>query len=130
MEFAEATPIDMIAPITDGTLNVVPVTNSNSKMPTPSTRQREDDGERIEKALIIDDHQHVDEDGREHQPETKIAECRLHALDLTANDNMIAGLELRLELIDDLLNRYGRSCPDPGFGRCHRRHRPAECWTG
>ena len=36
MEFAEATPIDMIAPMTDGTLRVVPVTNSNSKIPTPA----------------------------------------------------------------------------------------------
>ena len=33
MEFAEATPIDMMAPISDGTDSVVPVTNSIVTMP-------------------------------------------------------------------------------------------------
>ena len=33
MEFAEATPTAMIAPIREGTLSVVPVTNSIVRMP-------------------------------------------------------------------------------------------------
>ncbi len=36
MEFAEATPTAMIAPISDGTLNVVPVANSSRMMPLPA----------------------------------------------------------------------------------------------
>ena len=36
IEFAEATPIAMMAPISEGTLSVVPVTNSKSRMPAPA----------------------------------------------------------------------------------------------
>ena len=36
IEFADATPTAMIAPISDGTLNVVPVTYSSSTMPLPA----------------------------------------------------------------------------------------------
>jgi hypothetical protein len=36
IEFAEATPIAMIDPISDGTLIVVPATNSISRMPVPA----------------------------------------------------------------------------------------------
>src|SRR5580692_11172303 len=36
IEFAEATPIAMIAPISDGTLSVVPVTNSINRIPAPA----------------------------------------------------------------------------------------------
>jgi hypothetical protein len=36
IEFAEATPTAMMDPISDGTLIVVPVTNSISRMPAPA----------------------------------------------------------------------------------------------
>ena len=74
IEFAEATPIAMIAPISEGTLRVVPVTNRSSRMPAPAPGKRQDDGERVQKALIVDDHQHIDEDRREQ--EARASDCR------------------------------------------------------
>mgnify|MGYP003694711733 CR=1 FL=1 len=65
MEFAEATPTAMMAPISEGTLSVVPVTNSIVRMPQKRRRQRQYHHERVAEILIVHDHQQVDEHGGE-----------------------------------------------------------------
>ena len=74
IEFAEATPIAMIAPISEGTLRVVPVTNRMQQNACAGAGQRQDDGQRVEEALIVDDYQHVDEHRGEQQPQRQFAE--------------------------------------------------------
>ena len=104
IEFAEATPTAMIAPISEGTLSVVPVMNSIVTMPQKRRRQRQDHDERIAEVLIVHDHQQIDEHRGEQQADAEIAESVVHALDLSDHLNRIAGLELLLQLGDDLVD--------------------------
>ena len=65
MLLAVATPIDMIAPISDGTLNVVCVAEQHPDDADERPGQGRDDDERVEPALEIHDHQQVNEHGGE-----------------------------------------------------------------
>src|SRR6266446_3737547 len=65
-------------------------------------RQRQDYYERIAKILVVDDHEQIDEHGCEQQPDAQIPEGIAHALDLPENLDRVAGLELLLQLGDDL----------------------------
>ena len=107
MEFADATPTAMIAPISEGTLSVVPVMNSMVRMPHKRRRQRQDDDERIAEILVVHDHQQVDEHRREQQPDAEIDERAVHALDLADHLDGVAGLELLLQIGHDLADVVG-----------------------
>ena len=97
IEFADATPTAMMAPISEGTFRVVSVTNSIVRM--PAFRQREDHNERIDEALIIYHHKHINEYRGEDETKPEVPERRRHALDLAPDEsNVIARRQLRLEL--------------------------------
>ena len=53
-----------------------------------------DDDERIGPRLEIDDHQEVNERGRENEPEAKLAERGVHAFNLSAHVDRAAGWKL------------------------------------
>jgi hypothetical protein len=53
--------------------------------------QRQDDDKRVTKILIVHDHQKVDENGSEQEPDAHVAEGIVHALDLTQHLDRIAG---------------------------------------
>ena len=76
IEFAEATPTAMIAPISDGTFSVVPVMNSIVTMPHKRRRQRQDHDERIAEVLVVHHHQQIDEDRGKQQPDAEIRKGR------------------------------------------------------
>ena len=67
-------------------------------------RQRQDHDERIAEVLVVHDHQQIDEDRGEQQPDAEIPERVVHALDLSDHLNRIAGLELLLQLGRDLVD--------------------------
>ena len=69
MLFAVATPMAMIAPMSEGTLNVVCVDEQHPHDAGQRARQRHDDDQRIEPRLEVDHQQEVDQQDREHQPE-------------------------------------------------------------
>src|SRR6478735_9388366 len=81
----------MMAPISEGTLRVVPVMNNIAKM------------------LVVNHHQREHEDGGEQQPDPEIAEAVVHALDLAYDLDGVAWLELRLEFGHDLIDVVGDS---------------------
>ena len=85
MLLAVATPMLMIAPISDGTLMVVPVTNSIQTMPASAPGQRHQDDERIEPRLEVHHHQQVDQHDREDEPGGEADERAVHALHLAAH---------------------------------------------
>ena len=87
---AVATPMDMMAPIRLGTLKVVWVRKSAQTMPQ-SARQRADDDEGIEPALVVHHHQQVDQQRREGEAEAKAIEGLVHALHLPAHDDLGSG---------------------------------------
>src|SRR4029077_10443633 len=62
----------------------------------------QDHHEWVAEILIVNDHQQVDKHGREQQSDTQIPEGITHALDLSENPDRVAGLELLLQLGDDL----------------------------
>src|SRR4029077_2577598 len=62
----------------------------------------QDHHEWVAEILIVNDHQQVDEYGGEQQSDAEIAEGITHALDLSENPDRVAGLELLLQLGDDL----------------------------
>src|SRR5271165_3115816 len=72
-----------------------------------SRRERQDDDERIAEILVVDDHQHINEHGREQEPDAEVPEGIVHALDLAENLNRVARLELLLQLRDDLIDVVG-----------------------
>ena len=81
----------MIAPMSEGTLSVVPVMNSITRMPQKRGRQRQDHDEGIAEILVVHHHQREHEDGGEQEPDAKIAEAVVHALDLADDLDRIAG---------------------------------------
>ena len=86
----------MIAPISEGTLSVVPVMKSMVRMPQKRRRQRQDHDEGIAEILIVHDHQQIDEHGGKQQPDAEIEEGLVHALDLADHLDGVSGLELLL----------------------------------
>ena len=74
MLFAVATPMLMIAPISDGTLNVVCVTNSIQRMPAsaPGSAIRMMNGS--SQRLEVHHHQQVHQQDREDEPEAEADE--------------------------------------------------------
>src|SRR6202030_2506805 len=82
IEFAEATPTAMIAPISEnaqGRVGDVEHRDNAAK----GGGQRQDDDKRVTKILIVHDHQKVDENGSAGEPDAHVAEGIVHALDLT-----------------------------------------------
>ena len=64
IEFAVATPIDMIAPISEGTLKVLCVRKRDRTDAGEGAGQCRDDDERIFPALEVYDHEQVNEQSR------------------------------------------------------------------
>src|SRR5580704_3259386 len=102
MEFAEATPTAMIAPISEGTLSVVPVMNSIVMMPQKVAGSARITTNGSPEILIVDDHEQIDKHCRKQQSDAQIPEGIAHALDLPEDLDHVAGLELLLQLADDL----------------------------
>ena len=94
MLFAVATPMHMIAPVSAGTLIVVCVTNSIQTMPASAPGSADDDDERIEPGLEVDDDQQVDEHDRHRQAGQQAEERRAHRLDLAAHDDLRAARQI------------------------------------
>ena len=67
LPLATPTPTAMIAPISDSTLIVVPVSTSIQSTPASAPGIAIDDDERLEPRLKIRGHQQVDQDDREDQ---------------------------------------------------------------
>ncbi len=64
-------------------------------------RQRGDDDERISPRLKIDDHQKINQHGRENETEAKFAERGVHAFNLTAHGDRAARREFRTKFVHD-----------------------------
>ena len=107
MEFADATPTAMIAPISDGTLSVVPVMNSIVRMPHNVAGSARMTTNGIAEILVVHDHQQIDEHRGEQQADAEIDERAVHALDLADHLDGVAGLELLLQIVDDLADLAG-----------------------
>src|SRR5262249_17408315 len=107
MEFAEATPTAMMAPIREGTLKLVPVMNSIVTIPHSVAGSRQDHDEWIAEILVVHEHEQIDQHGGEQQSEREIPEGIMHALDLAANLDRIARLELFFQLRDDFADLFG-----------------------
>ena len=88
MLLAVATPMHMMAPINDGTFNVVCVTNSIHRMPASAPGRARQNDERIHPGLKIDRHQQVyQNDGRE-QAQAQPIEGALHGGGLSAQHDL------------------------------------------
>ena len=111
---ADATPTAMIAPISEGTLSVVPVMNSMVRMPHSVAGSARMTTKRIAESLVVHDHQQIDEHGGEQQADAEVHERAIHALDLADDLNRVAGLELLLQLRHDLADLARRRCRDRG----------------
>ena len=109
MLFAVATPMPMIAPISAGTLRVVPVRYSIHSMPAMRSRQRHQDDERIQPGLKIDGHDQVDQHHREDHPQAQPREGRPHGVHLTAQVDRGSARKRRAHLGDDLLDVRGET---------------------
>ena len=107
IEFAEATPTAMMAPISEGTLSVVPVMNSMVTMPQKVAGRARMHDERVAEVLVVHHHQQIDEHGGEQEPDAEIAERAVHALDLADDLDRVAGRELLLQLRHDLVDVAG-----------------------
>ena len=70
-------------------------------------RQRQNDDERVAPGLVIDNHQHVNEDGGKHEADPHVAEGPVHAVDLAGNLDRVTGLELRLKDAGNLADIAG-----------------------
>ena len=84
MLLAVATPMHMMAPISDGTLSVVPVTNNIHRMPAIAPGQRRQNDERVEPRLEVHRHQQIHQHHGEDHAQAQAEERRLHGLDLAA----------------------------------------------
>ena len=71
--------------------------------------QRGDDDERVEPGLKVHDHEQVDEQDGEDQPEAEPDEGGVHALHLAAHGDPVAGRQLRAVLGHDLLHLGGHA---------------------
>ena len=67
-------------------------------------RQRQQHHQRIAEVLIVHHHEQEHEHGGEQDADAEIAEAVFHALDLAGDCDVVAWLELRLQLVDDLLD--------------------------
>ena len=76
-------------------------------MPQKVAGSARNDDKRVAEILIIDDHQQVDEDGREQQADRHIAEGLVHAVDLAGYLDRVAWRELVLEISRDLADVAG-----------------------
>ena len=100
IEFAVATPMHMIAPVSAGTDSVVPVTNSIQMIPASAAGQRGDDHERVEPALEVHHDQQVDQHDRGDQAEAEAREGGVHRCVLAAHRDRRALGRLRLHVRD------------------------------
>ena len=66
--------------------------------------QRHDDDERVEPALVVHDHEEVDEDDRGDESDAEPRERRVHVRDEALHHDRVARRHLRLILGDDLLD--------------------------
>ena len=76
-------------------------------MPAEGARQRENNRERIDEALEVHHHQQIDEHGREDQSELEVGEGGIHAFDLAAHGEVIAGPQLMLQTGEDRRHPFG-----------------------
>ena len=74
MLFAVATPTAMMAPISEGTLSVVCVSEQHPQNARERARQRRQNDKRIQPGLEVDHHQQIDQQDREHHAEAETAE--------------------------------------------------------
>ena len=85
IEFDTEMPIDMIAPISDSTLMVVPVSASIQRMPDQRAGHRHHDDERIDPGLEQHHQQRIDQHHRQDHAVAQIAEGGVHHLVLAAD---------------------------------------------
>ena len=78
-------------------------------------RQCQDNDERVAEVLVVHDHEHIDEDRGEEQPDAQIVEGIIHALDLAYDLNRIARRELFLQLRDDAVDVFGDTAEIAGL---------------
>ena len=110
---AVATPMVMIAPVSAGTLKVVPVMNSIHAMPASAAGNAATMIAGVDPRLEIDDHQQIDEHDRHHQADAESDERRLHRLHLAAHDDLAAARQARAHLVDLFLD-LGRDAGQVG----------------
>ena len=126
MLFAVATPMHMMDPISDGTLNVVWVMNRIQTMPAIAPGSAIRMMKRIQPGLEIDRHQQVDQHHRENHAQPQPLKRRLHGADLAANIDGTAARQARLGLRDDLLHRASHAAQiaavHVGVNVVNRRH--------
>ena len=102
MLFDVATPMHMIAPVSAGTLTVVPVTNSIQTIPASAAGRAIKMMKGIEPRLKVHHDQQVDEKNRKRQSGQQSDERRPHGENLTALDDLRTLRQIFPGLIDDL----------------------------
>ncbi len=107
MEFAVATPIDIIAPIKRGHIERRLRQEQRPNDARERSGQRGDDDERILPALEVDDHQQIHQHRRKHQSDAEPSKRFLHALHLAADDDLAARRQSLSNFSVDLLNLAG-----------------------
>ena len=99
MLFAVATPTHMMAPVSAGTLRVVPVTSSIQAMPASAAGKRGDDDERVRPGLEVDDDQQIHQHDRADEADRKPGVRLQHGLDLAAQQDSRAARQLAVTFL-------------------------------
>jgi hypothetical protein len=105
----------MIAPIRKGTQGRAGDVEHRDNA-TEGGGQRQDDDERVTEILVVHDHQQVNENGSEQEPDAHIAKGIVHALDLAQYLDRIAGRELLLQPGDSLVDIAGYAAQIAALG--------------
>ena len=126
MLFAVATPMHMIAPVSAGTDNVVPVTNNIQTMPARAAGQRRDDDERVEPGLEVDDDQQIDQHDREGQADHELLIGARHGRHLAPDRDRRPLRKLAERVVDDFLDVRGDAAEIPILCRSIDIHNVAD----
>ena len=109
IEFDTEMPTDMIAPISNSTLMVVPVSASIHRMPIKRARHRHHDDQRVDPGLEQHHQQRIDQHDRQDQAFAQIGEGGVHHLVLAADVDVRGGGKRRLQLVDHALDVGGHA---------------------
>ena len=107
MLFEVATPIDMMHPISAGTLIVVSRDEQRPQDSRQCAGQGHQDDQRVGPGLEIHHHQEIDQQDREADSQSHLEERLVHALHLPADDNRAGFGNLPVVLGDDLVHLIG-----------------------
>ena len=106
---AVATPMHITAPVSDGTFNVVCVSNRNQQIPASAPGKRRNDDERIKPRLEIHHDQQIHQHNRASQPHAPAQRRTIHGRDLPAHDYVSAARQLFVEALQDLVRVRGHA---------------------